>query len=57
MLTAYFPEPDKSDQGSTIRAIIEDCGWALKVHSNLREIEPPDTKELALLRVLSSKAV
>ena len=57
ILTGYFPEPDKSDQGSTVRAIIEDCGWALKVHPNLREIEPPDTKELALLRVLSSKAV
>ena len=57
LLTAYFPEPGKSDQGSTVRAIKEDCGWDLKVHPNLREVEPPDTKELALLRVLSSKAV
>jgi acyl CoA:acetate/3-ketoacid CoA transferase beta subunit len=57
VLTAYFPDPDRSDQGSTVEAIIENCGWALKVHPNLREIEPPDMKELALLRVLSSKAV
>jgi 3-oxoacid CoA-transferase subunit A len=56
LLTAYFPEPGKSDQSGTVRAIIEDCGWALKVHPDLREIESPDAKELALLRVLSSKA-
>ena len=57
ILTAYFPEPDKSDQDSTVRAIMEDCGWVLKVHPHLREIEPPETEELTLLRVLSSKAV
>jgi acyl CoA:acetate/3-ketoacid CoA transferase beta subunit len=56
MLTAYFPEPGKSDQSGTVRGIIEDCGWALQVHPNLREIETPNAKELALLRVLSSKA-
>ncbi len=57
ILTAYFPDPGKSNQESTVREIIDECGWALKVHPDLREIEPPDTKELALLRLLSSKPV
>ena len=55
ILTGYFMDPNHSEQETTIRTIIEDCGWKLKVHPNLKKIEPPDTRELALLRLLSSK--
>jgi acyl CoA:acetate/3-ketoacid CoA transferase alpha subunit/acyl CoA:acetate/3-ketoacid CoA transferase beta subunit len=55
ILTGYFVDPHHSEQETIIRTIIEDCGWKLRVHPNLRKLEPPDIKELALLRLLSSK--
>ena len=55
VLTGYLVDPSCSDQETTVRAIIEDCGWKLKIHPNLKKMEPPDTKELALLRLFSSK--
>ncbi len=55
ILTGYLVDPSSSDQDATVRAIIEDCGWKLKIHPKLKKMEPPDTKELALLRLFSSK--
>ncbi len=55
VLTGYLVDPGCSDQETTVRAIIEDCGWKLKIHTNLKKMEPPDAKELALLRLFSLK--
>jgi len=54
ILTGYLVEPDQSEQRDTVRKIIENCGWELKVHTELTKIEPPTVSELALLRLLSS---
>ncbi len=55
ILTGYLVDPSSPDQDATVRAIIEDCGWKLKIHPKLKKMEPPDAKELALLRLFSSK--
>lgn len=54
ILTGYLVESGQSEQRDTVRKIIENCGWELKVHTELTKIEPPTVSELALLRLLSS---
>jgi len=55
VLTGYLIDPKCGDQEDTVRAIVENCGWELKMNPNLTKIEPPDSRELALLRLLSSR--
>jgi len=52
-LAAYFPNLGTSDQDKIVSKIKADCGWELKIHTKVKNIEPPNTDELALLRLLS----
>ena len=54
ILTGYMAEPGPSEQRDAVKKTIENCGWELKVHTELTKIEPPTVSELALLRLLSS---
>jgi hypothetical protein len=56
VLTGYFANNSETGQDDVVKEIREDCGWEAKVHSALRQIEPPRDDEIALLRLLSSKA-
>ncbi len=55
ILTGFFPSNDRGGQENSVREIMENCGWELKVHQNVTRIDPPDDRELVLLRLLSSK--
>ena len=38
-----------------MRSIKDNCGWELKVAPEVRMVNPPEAKELALLRMLNYK--
>jgi len=49
-LTGIVEDPKISPE-ETVRAVIAQCGWNLKIAPRLRNIPPPTTEELALLRL------
>ncbi|MBI2554483.1 MAG: hypothetical protein HYV92_08715 [Candidatus Rokubacteria bacterium] len=52
VLTGLFAGKPEAD---AVRAAKEACGWELKVASTLRRFEPPDSDELALIRLFDPR--
>ena len=54
-LTKYLAHPYTQGEEGGLRVIKERCGWEVKVSNALREIAPPTSEELAILRSLDPK--
>lgn len=54
-LTAVISDTDGVDVESLVCRAKENCGWNLKVASNVKVISPPDRKHLSLLRLWDPK--
>jgi acyl CoA:acetate/3-ketoacid CoA transferase alpha subunit len=53
VLKECFPgEPSLEDRATAIK---ENCGWDLKVADSMKEVTPPTSEELTLLRILDAK--
>jgi acyl CoA:acetate/3-ketoacid CoA transferase alpha subunit len=53
-LTACFLFPDRS-RDELVAEIRAHCGWNLRVASELREVPPPDSEDLRVLRLLDPR--
>jgi len=51
MLSRHFPNPALSWKEDAVRNLKDNCGWAVKVSTDLKEVAPPTREELRLLRV------
>ena len=54
-LTGYFPDRNLESKDDIVRNIKDNCGWELKVAPEVHLVNPPEAKELALLRMLNYK--
>jgi acyl CoA:acetate/3-ketoacid CoA transferase alpha subunit/acyl CoA:acetate/3-ketoacid CoA transferase beta subunit len=55
VLTGYFPVKPSASEEECVRSIQEQCGWKLKVKSNLQIIPLPSADELKLMRCFDPK--
>lgn len=51
-ITKYFTNPSLQGKEDRVREIKERCGWSVKVGGVLKEVPPPTSEELAILRSL-----
>lgn len=56
-LTKYFTHPSIQGKEGQVREIKNRCGWDLKVGGILKEVSPPTSEELAILRSLDPKGL
>ena len=54
-LTKYFANPELSSKEEAIKNIKENCGWDLKVASDLKKVPPASLEELRLLRIFDPR--
>jgi acyl CoA:acetate/3-ketoacid CoA transferase alpha subunit/acyl CoA:acetate/3-ketoacid CoA transferase beta subunit len=54
-LTGYFPVNHSASEEECVRSIQEQCGWKLKVKSNLQILSLPSAEELKLMRCFDPK--
>jgi acyl CoA:acetate/3-ketoacid CoA transferase alpha subunit/acyl CoA:acetate/3-ketoacid CoA transferase beta subunit len=57
VLTAYFPDKKLKTKEEAIKLIKENCGWELKVASEVAEVQPPGLDELMIIRLLDPKGI
>ena len=55
ILTRYFADRGSRSREEIIRDIKENCGWDLRVAPDPREIAPPTSEELRLLRIFDPR--
>jgi len=54
-LTNYFPDPSLASPEEAIDRIRQNCGWEVKISSQVTEVSPPSLEELLLLRTFDPK--
>jgi acyl CoA:acetate/3-ketoacid CoA transferase beta subunit len=50
ILTNYFPTSTLASSEEAINRVRQNCGWELKISSEIAEVPPPSAEELLLLR-------
>ena len=50
ILSNYFPTPSLTSSEEALSQIRQNCGWELKISSEIAEVPPPSLEELLLLR-------
>jgi len=55
VLTGYFPGKEAPSEAACVRAIQEECGWALKVRDTLDVLPYPSGEDLQFLRSFDPK--